>query len=65
MSQYQLMTLPEAAEALRISPVTLRLWRYQGRIKCVKLGRRVLFRHTDIQNFIESNLTGGKEDADN
>ncbi len=50
------MTVQETAQMLRISPVTLRLWTYQKRVSSVKLGRRVLFRKTDIDNFINSNL---------
>lgn len=52
----KLMTIQETAQMLRISPVTLRLWTYQKRVQSVKLGRRVLFRKTDIDNFINSNL---------
>ncbi len=52
----KLMTIQETAQMLRISPVTLRLWTYQKRVSSVKLGRRVLFRKTDIDNFINSNL---------
>lgn len=52
----KLMTIQETAQMLRISPVTLRLWTYQKRVQSVKLGRRVLFRKTDIDNFINANL---------
>jgi excisionase family DNA binding protein len=58
-----LFSVKEAAEALRIAPVTLRLWVSQGKLPCVFLGRRRLLREKDIQNFIIENLKKTRRDA--
>jgi excisionase family DNA binding protein len=51
--QDQLLTVPEAAQFLRLQPSTLRAWILQRKIKFVKLGRRaVRFRRADLEALI-------------
>jgi excisionase family DNA binding protein len=48
-----LLTLKEAAAALRIQPSTLRSWVLKRRIKFQKIGGAIRFRHSDLLRFIE------------
>lgn len=55
MTDNDLITLPEAAELLRTSEATLRFWRYEGTgPRSAKLGRRVVYRRSEILQWIES-----------
>jgi excisionase family DNA binding protein len=47
-----LVNVMEAAELLRLKPSTLRAWVLQRRIPFVRLGRRVLFRRSDLETLI-------------
>jgi excisionase family DNA binding protein len=49
-----LLTLPEAAELLRLKTSTLRAWILQRRIRFVKLGRLVRIRRSDAEALITS-----------
>lgn len=40
MEQYELITLKEAAQALRVHPNTLRNWDNEGKLKAVRIGTR-------------------------
>ena len=51
----QLVTVPEAAEILRVEVVTIRKWMYEGRIPYFKLSRRVVFKEKDLEAFIGGN----------
>lgn len=48
-----LMTIKEAADFLRLSVHTLRLWSFQRRVPVIRLGRRVLFERTALTQMIE------------
>jgi excisionase family DNA binding protein len=48
----ELLTVIETAKLLRISQGTVRAWVLNKKIPYVKLGSRVLFRQTDLNNFI-------------
>jgi excisionase family DNA binding protein len=48
----ELLTVIETAKALRISQGTVRAWVLARKIAYVKLGSRVLFKQTDIENFV-------------
>ena len=65
MSTYcpELLTLPEAAERLRLKPSTLRAWILKRRIPYVKLGSRVFIRRSDIEALITRSIvpTTGNE----
>jgi excisionase family DNA binding protein len=51
-----LVNLTEAAEILRLKPCTVRAWVLRRRIPFVKLGRRVLFRRSDLEALISENV---------
>lgn len=51
-----LLSLPEAAEELRISRTQLYRLRAQGRIRVVKLGFRVLVPYKEITRIIDEAL---------
>lgn len=48
-----LMDIRQVAEALRLSPVTIRLKVYKGELPYVKIGRRCLFKPEDISALVE------------
>ena len=55
-----LLTEVEAARLLRIAPRTLRWWRQKGTgPPYVRLGRRVMYRRTAVQKWIEDKEKGG------
>lgn len=47
-----LLTLVEVASALRVSPHTVRSWVRQGRLRPIRLCRRLLFRPDEIARFL-------------
>lgn len=54
----QLWSRNEAAKLLGVRPQTLAAWACNGRysLPFVKIGRRVMYRLVDIEQFIASNL---------
>ena len=48
------MGIREAAEILRISPITLKRWANKNKIKCVRVGKRGdrKFKKKDLQEFL-------------
>lgn len=54
----KLATPEEAADILGVSPGTLSVWRSTGRtsLRYVKIGRKVMYRRSDVDNFIQNNL---------
>ena len=61
----QLLTVFEAANMLRVQPVTIRKWVYEGRLPCCRLSRRVVFRARDLDDFIEKSYCPVREVKDN
>jgi excisionase family DNA binding protein len=57
----KLLTPAEAAVYLGVKPETLAVWRCTKRyaLAYVKVGRRVMYRQKDLDNFIETNLKKG------
>lgn len=53
---HQLLSVKEAAEQLNISVFTLRGWISQRRVRFVKLGRRTMFRQTDLEDLITGSV---------
>ena len=49
-----LFTVVEVAEKLGISVGTVRNYMTRGQLKSVKLGRKLLFRPKDVDDFIQS-----------
>lgn len=54
MSTERLLTLIEVADALRLSPHTIRAFVRKGKLSPVRLCRRLLFRPADIERLIAS-----------
>ena len=50
----QLLTLVAVARALCVSPHTIRAWVRQGKLKPVRLCRRLLFHPDEIARFLEN-----------
>lgn len=62
----ELLSVPEAAEATRLTESTIRSWLHQRRIPCVKLGKRVFLRRADLVALIEAGFvpaTKGESNA--
>jgi excisionase family DNA binding protein len=53
---HQLLSVKEASERLNISAFTLRGWISQRRVRFVKLGRRTMFRPTDLEDLINGSV---------
>jgi len=51
-----LMELDEAATFIGIPRSTLHTWAWQGRVPCVRLGRRRFFRRADLERWVENHL---------
>lgn len=54
MSTERLLTLLEVSDLLRVSKHTVRAWVRKGRLRPVRLCRRLLFDPADVQRFLES-----------
>lgn len=48
----KLLTLQEVATALRVSPHTVRSWIRKGKIRSVRICRRLLFHPDEISRFL-------------
>lgn len=48
--------IPEAAEALQVTPQTIRAWVKQGRIKATRIGRPLLITEKNLKDFIQQSL---------
>ncbi|MEO6118600.1 MAG: helix-turn-helix domain-containing protein [Methylotenera sp.] len=59
-----LLNRSEAAAYLGIKTETLAVWACNKRYKLayIKIGSRVLYRQSDLDSFIASNLVGGRND---
>lgn len=55
-----LMELDEAAAFIGIPRSTLHAWAWQGRVPCVRLGRRRFFRKADLELWVERHLCPAK-----
>jgi excisionase family DNA binding protein len=53
----RLLTLLVVAEALAVSPHTVRMWVRKGRLTPVRLCRRLLFNPTDIARLVAESTT--------
>lgn len=56
MRHGELVTIAEASEILRLKPSTIRAWVLRRRIAFVKLGRRVMFRRTELEALIAQSV---------
>ena len=49
-------TIPETAQALRVTPQTIRAWIKQGKLKGQRIGRPILITENNLREFLkESN----------
>ena len=46
-------TIPEVAEALRVTPQTIRAWIKQGKIKSQRIGRPILITENNLKEFLK------------
>ena len=46
-------TIPETAEALQVTPQTIRAWIKQGRIKAQRIGRPILITENNLKEFLK------------
>jgi excisionase family DNA binding protein len=53
----QLLTLLEVSEALRVSTHTVRSWVRQGRLRPVRICRRLLFHPDEVARFLAGSET--------
>ena len=61
MSQPDIMTVQEVAELLRVSERTVYDWATNGQIPCGKLGTTWRFKRSDVENWIDENLSSRKK----
>lgn len=54
-----LISAIQAAEMLNIHPNTLRLWAKNGRVPAIHLGRKVAFRASQLNAWLEGQYTLG------
>jgi excisionase family DNA binding protein len=54
MSVEQLLTLSELADTLKVSPHTVRKFVREGRLKPLRICRRLLFSPSEIRRFLET-----------
>lgn len=61
-SKSPLIDRKEAANYLGIKPQTIAAWACHGRypLPYVKIGRRAMYRQSDLDAFIERNVVGGE-----
>jgi excisionase family DNA binding protein len=53
--------IPEVAEALKVTPQTIRAWIKQGRIKAQRIGRPILITENNIKEFLKESLEPPKK----
>jgi excisionase family DNA binding protein len=58
--QQKLMTVSEFAAETRLALSTVRAWVLTRRVPFVKMGKRVLFRRSDVEALIASSLVPAK-----
>ena len=46
-------TIPETAEALNVTPQTIRAYIKQGKIKSQRIGRPILITETNLKDFLK------------
>ena len=54
-----LLTVQEAADYCKVSKSTIQKWRREGRLPCVKVCSDIRFRRSDLNKFIQMNLSWG------
>jgi excisionase family DNA binding protein len=54
-----LRSVKQTAELWSISPWTVRSYMKQGKLRPIRIGRRVLFEERELERFIRESATGG------
>ncbi len=60
----QLLTLRDLADRLRVSPHTVRSWVRKGRLRPIRLCRRLTFHPHEIERFLAEHSSGNKKATD-
>ena len=47
-------TIPETAQALRVTPQTIRAWIKQGKLKGQRIGRPILITENNLKDFLKT-----------
>ena len=47
-------TIPETAQALRVTPQTIRAWIKQGKLKGQRIGRPILITENNLKEFLNN-----------
>jgi excisionase family DNA binding protein len=58
----QLLDVNAVAALLSVSPYTIRAWVRQGKLNPVRLGRRVLFEMSSVEDFVREVKSKGQVD---
>jgi excisionase family DNA binding protein len=58
--QQLLLAVPDAAEAIGLSPWTIRQYVREGKIQSIRIGRRVLIEPSELQRLIDEGRTRGE-----
>ena len=45
-------TIPETAQALKVTPQTIRAWIKQGKLKSQRIGRPILITESNLKDFL-------------
>lgn len=48
-------TIPETAQALNVTPQTIRAWIKQGKLKGQRIGRPILITEKNLKEFLQAN----------
>jgi excisionase family DNA binding protein len=46
-------TIQETAEALKVTPQTIRTWIKQGRLKSIRIGKPIFVTEQDLKEFLQ------------
>ena len=49
-------TVPEVADALKVTPQTIRTWIKQGKLKSQRIGKPIFITEKNIREFLEPSL---------
>jgi excisionase family DNA binding protein len=60
MMTAELLDVNETANFLHCSIHTVRAWSWKRKLPAVRLGRKLLFRREDLENFIKKNVVEAK-----
>ena len=59
----ELLTVPEVAERLRMTTMTIYRWIEEGRLPALQIGKHYRIRESDLDAVIEGSVRAGAPDA--